>query len=204
MTSDTPILEGFSVIEGIDASGTTTQLQRIDELCRRWKRSCWTTSEPTPGPVGQLIRSVLAGRVQVAPLSLALLFAADRNEHVNGPEGIREHLSRGELVVSDRYLFSSLAYQSLGSDFHTVLQLNTEFPLPQKLFYIDVPVDVAARRLAARHHRDLFDERVVQQRVAEHYERVLTYYADSPMEIHRIDGTQEAEAVTDAIWNRLL
>ncbi len=203
MAPGSPILQGFSVIEGIDASGTTTQLQRLGELCRSFGRPCWTTSEPTPGPVGQFIRSVLAGKERVAPLSLALLFAADRNEHVNGTDGIREHLSRGDLVISDRYLFSSLAYQTLDCDFHTVLGLNTGFPLPEKLFYVDVPVDVAARRLAGRHQRDLFDERAVQQRVAEHYERVMDHFGDAGMDIHRIDGTLDAAAVTEAIWNRL-
>jgi dTMP kinase len=204
MTPNTPILEGFFVIEGIDASGTTTQLQRIRRRCLHANHPCWTTSEPTPGPVGTLIRSVLAGDVRISPLSLALLFAADRNEHVNGPGGILEHLSRGELVVSDRYLFSSLAYQTLDCDFDTVLHLNGEFPLPEKLFYVDVPVDVAARRLAVRHQRDLFDEQRIQHRVAEHYERVLTHFADTGMDILRIDGTLEAAAVTAAIWNRLV
>ncbi len=85
------------------------------------------------------------------PTTLALLFAADRAEHLLAAgDGILNRLERGELVISDRYLFSSLAYQSLDCDFEYVRALNAEFPLPRDVVFVDTPVRESQRRLGGR------------------------------------------------------
>ncbi|HYY53573.1 MAG TPA: dTMP kinase, partial [Myxococcales bacterium] len=106
----------FIALEGLDGSGTTTQAERIASVLRAQGRRVLLTREPSDGPIGTLIRLALTGRLGLpqrsGPLTeeaLALLFAADRVDHLAAV--IEPALERGELVVCDRYVLSSLAYQ---------------------------------------------------------------------------------------------
>ena len=107
----------FIVLEGIDGAGTTTQCARLAARLRAGKAPVRTTREPSDGPVGATIRQILAGRVVGAGgrapgwATMALLFAADRADHIDAE--IEPFLSTGGTVISDRYDASSLAYQSV-------------------------------------------------------------------------------------------
>src|SRR6185369_8913434 len=104
----------FVVLEGIDGSGTTTQLGRLQAYLERRGRAVHPTREPSTGPVGRLLREILLGQHRLPGgepadgLAMALLFAADRRDHVR--REIEPALGAGRDVVSDRYLLSSLAY----------------------------------------------------------------------------------------------
>ncbi len=163
----------FIVLEGIDGSGTTTQSELLVSALRQDGIKASRTREPSDGPVGLLIRQVLTGKI-VLPRganesvemdsrsgwsTMALLFAADRMDHV-GRE-IEPALARGEWVISDRYVGSSLAYQSLTAPGEVVealgwiANLNRFAAKPDLTVVLDVPADAAeARRrfatLAAR------------------------------------------------------
>lgn len=195
------ILDNFLVIEGLDGAGTTTQAGLLARRCHDEGILNWLTSEPTTGAVGALIRRFLRGDEPVHPDTMALLFAADRSEHLNAPEvGIRARSGRGELVITDRYLFSSLAYQTVGCDPDFVAAANSRFPLPLILIYLDVPVEECVRRLAARSHREIYELLDFQEQVRERYEQLLPGYSDSGMEIARIDGTASADEIAEKIW----
>lgn len=130
-TWDSAPLQGFIVFEGLDGAGTTTQARRIVDWINATGTPAEFTWEPTDMPTGRLIRDVLSDAGPVEPWTLALLFAADRHEHVYRPNsGILARLSRGIRVVSDRYLFSSLAYQGAYAQATAVEALNSGFPLP--------------------------------------------------------------------------
>ena len=109
----------FVVLEGIDGSGTTTQVARLAERLRAMRVPVRATREPSEGPIGTLIRQILSGRLIVpggsAPgwTTMALLFAADRMDHIESD--IAPFVASGGVVVSDRYDASSLAYQSISS-----------------------------------------------------------------------------------------
>ena len=87
------ILKNFAVFEGIDGSGTTTQLEILEKYFRE-NPNClppfYKTNEPTDGSIGKLIRLSLRKEVLLCPGTIAFLFAADRNEHIYGPGGIKE------------------------------------------------------------------------------------------------------------------
>src|SRR5690242_1367991 len=107
----------FIVLEGIDGSGTTTQAARLAQTLQARGARVHATREPSTGPVGRLLRQALTGTlvaderpVQLDFCTLALLFAADRMDHVR--REIEPALARGEVVISDRYDLSSLIYQS--------------------------------------------------------------------------------------------
>lgn len=196
----------FLVLEGIDGSGTTTQARLLAEaLERRGTRTC-LTAEPSSGPAGKLIRRALerklendAGEPHALPWSaMALLFAADRLDHVESV--IAKALARGETVISDRYVLSSLAYQSATSpegpaSLPWIREINARALRPTLTLVIDVDPDVAETRRAARGGpAELFEVKELQKRLAALYARAeellpgerIAHIADgSPDDVHR-------------------
>lgn len=197
------ILDRFVVLEGLDGAGTTTQLQRLQAVFRRRGEPCHATREPTGGPIGKLIRSVLAGERELAPCSLALLFAADRSEHLYAPGGIVAALQAGSYVACDRYLFSSLVYQSLGCSADYVAALNARFPLPRRLIFIDTPPEQCQQRIAARRGRELFEEQPLQTRLRRRYLAVLRQFAGYGVTVRSVDGSGSPAEVGARIWRHL-
>ncbi len=191
------ILPGFIVFEGLDGAGTTTQARELVRFLTDTGTRAEFTCEPTDYLTGTTIRRLLVGPEFVQPWTLALLFAADRHEHLERPEtGIRARCREGVTVVSDRYLFSSIAYQGAFVESAAVERLNHGFPLPQHLIFIDTPQDEASRRLAGRGARDTLEQNEVQVRVAARYRTVVDAFAhQSEMLVHTIDGTQTREQV---------
>jgi dTMP kinase len=169
------ILDNFVVFEGCDGSGTTTQLSRLKDYfsAHGGLPPLWVTSEPTSGEIGLLTRRVLRGEVQCRPETLARLFAADRNEHLFGEDGIVAHCARGELVVSDRYVPSSLVYQGLECGDRLPLQLNHDFPLPALLLFFDLDSETAEARMAERKGREIFEYVEFQKKARQKYLSVL-------------------------------
>jgi dTMP kinase len=110
------ILSNFAVFEGGDGSGTTTQMSLLSRRFSAVSPVFFPTFEPTGGPVGKIIRAALGKEIALLPETLARLFAADRGEHLYAPEGILERAARGELVISDRYVLSSLVIRVLSAE----------------------------------------------------------------------------------------
>jgi len=198
------ITRNFFVIEGLDGAGTTTQKDKIAIRAGKEGFAIFTTGEPTESPAGRLIRAILSKEASMLPESLALLFAADRCEHIHGSGGVLEAIAAGKTVVSDRYLFSSLAYQSLSVDFKTVARINSRFPLPEAVFFIDTPPEVCETRRLGRAQTELFDELAVQKRVRTAYLKAFDLFKKTSMEIISVDGTLAPEKIHDVIWKRLL
>ncbi len=195
------VLDRFIVLEGLDGAGTTTQLKLTAERLAAYGRPHFCTSEPTDHPLGLLIRDVLTKRRSLHPTALALLFAADRAEHLLAPgDGILEHLGRGELVLSDRYLFSSLAYQTLDCDFDYVRSLNAGFPLPRDVVFLDTPVPESQRRLGGRDGPELFDGADLQDRILDNYRRSFDLYRDSGLRLHVLDGALPPADIFEKLW----
>ncbi|MBN2874768.1 MAG: dTMP kinase [Spirochaetales bacterium] len=200
MSNSRDVIRGFIVFEGIDGSGTTTQLERLvtrlDARGVPHSASC----EPTDGPIGQLIRQALSGVFPASPQTVARLFAADRGEHLYSPGGLVEQATAGRLVVTDRYLFSSLAYQGLTCGPELPASLNAPFPLPEMVLYFHLPPATAARRMAERKSLDIYENTDFQERVATAYEAVMTSFEGSGSSIIRIDAAANALDVEKAVW----
>ena len=202
MAENPEVLKNFIVLEGLDGSGTTTQLHLLGEALEKTGISVFKTCEPSPMPSGQLIRRVLEKEISVEPETLAMLFSADRHEHLyNKEDGIIKHLKAGELVISDRYLFSSLAYQSLDCGFDFVRSLNS-YPLPEYLVYIDTTPETCRQRMSNRELKELFDGEDIQMGIVENYERGLAAYPESGMKLLRMDGhNSPPEICTEILKN---
>jgi dTMP kinase len=184
------------VLEGIDGAGTTTQTERL--AARYGAEVVAATREPSELPIGKLIRQLLRHELEpVDATAMALLFAADRMDHVR--RLIEPLLQAGRHVVSDRYLLSSLAYQSLTVDVEFVEAVNQRARTPDLTVFIDVPVEVAeARRLARGGQLELFDHRDTQLKVAAAYRRQAERRrADRSLVV--VDGSLDAERVFAAV-----
>jgi dTMP kinase len=160
-------------LEGIDGSGTTTQLARVATALRAQGRRVYETREPSDGPVGRVLREALRGAGPRDHRAVALLFAADRLDHLH--REIEPALARGEVVLCDRYLGSSLVYQSAFCEPDWVRALNRFARLPDITIVLDVPVEEATRRRAARGGRpELFDDPALQAELAQAYRNLAS------------------------------
>jgi dTMP kinase len=198
-----PIFENLVVFEGLDGSGTTTQMQLLAEKCDKDLRPCRATFEPTDKPIGRLVRAVLQKQIVTTPLALAMLYAADREDHLYNPiYGMASELEEGKLVICDRYIYSSLAYQGVECPIEKVKELN-QFPAPQYLFFIDTPVEECIRRIESRGGgSELFDRHEFLEQVKTNYERLFSSLPQE-VEFFRIDGMQSKEAIALEISNAL-
>ena len=196
------ILKNFIVFEGIDGSGTTTQIKKLAE--RFPKGKVFATAEPTSGKTGAFLRRMLKGDFQLDARTAAYLFAADRCEHVYGDAGIEKAVHSGKLAVSDRYLFSSLAYQSVFCGAELPSLLNSPFPLPEFLFYFQIDAEIALSRVASRGgHIEIYEKRDLQKKIAARFDEVIAEYErrKDGMRIITVDAANTPENIADFIWN---
>ncbi|MBK5201041.1 MAG: dTMP kinase [Spirochaetaceae bacterium] len=190
-------LNNFIVLEGLDGAGTTTQLKKLKGELDKIGYNSYITNEPTSQPIGKLVRSVLSGDFKTTPLALAILYSADREDHLNNEEyGIIKQIHDNKLVISDRYFYSSLAYQGVNCNFEKVVELNKDFPHPQILIYIKTPVEVCLSRIDSRgEKKEIFEKRGFLSQVNNNYNKVLE---NLPKEVNliTIDGTLSIEEIT--------
>lgn len=164
----------FICVEGLDASGTTTHAHILVENLRRRGFEAVYTTEPSRGEIGRFIRNrVLQRGKRVPSVVEALLFAVDRVDHVE--RMIKPAMGRGEIVVSDRYVYSSLAYQgAAGLDLDWIEEINREAPIPDLAVYIDVPPEVVVERMERiRRRKSVMEDLETQRRVRDIYLRLV-------------------------------
>jgi len=188
------------VLEGIDGSETTTQLDRLARHLERRGRRVHVTREPSAGPVGRLLREILMGQHRLPNgtpadgLTAALLFAADRRDHLR--REIEPALAAGKDVVSDRYLLSSLVYQADEADAAWVASLARDIRPADLTLLLDLPVTIAAeRRRAAGRPEERYDHDAVQERVAARYRDLLAQDPNGRL----IDASASIDTVTELI-----
>lgn len=208
------ILQNFIVFEGIDGAGTSTQIEMLKN--RPEAKDFLFTAEPTSAPTGKFLRQMLKGDFPLQNESAAYLFAADRNEHINGKlltqgntlvTGIKEACQSGRKVVSDRYLFSSLAYQSINCPPEVPRLLNSLFPLPQLLFYFEISPKDSLSRLGDRNFREIYEKEDFLNRTVQEYHNVLSEYSEKVknqgMKIVLIDAKKTKEEISANIWQEI-
>jgi dTMP kinase len=140
-------------VEGVEGAGKSTQVETLRAYLGARGVSVLATAEPDGTPLGASLRRVLGEVDRVTPLTEALLFAASRAEHVQ--RVIRPALAAGQVVLCDRYVDSTVAYQGYGRgiSLETIAQLNrvaTEGCLPDLTLVLDLDVAEGLRRVRAR------------------------------------------------------
>ncbi|GHU64912.1 thymidylate kinase [Spirochaetia bacterium] len=200
------VLKNFAVFEGGDGSGTTTQLKLLRErftLSGKGFPSFYDTFEPTGGPIGRIIRSALQHETVLEPETIAYLFAADRSEHLYEKDGIAERCARGELVVSDRYVPSSLVYQGITCGEELPAYLNRDFPCPELILFFDLDPETAQKRMESRASKDIFEHLEFQIHVRSLYKALLPRFRDQGVRIETIDASKNPDEVAADVWMAL-
>ena len=181
----------FICIEGLDGCGKTTQAKM---LVRRLKRDYDViyTAEPSKGKIGRFIKKhyLHSGR-RASSVVEALLFAADRYEHVQNE--VLPALQKGKIVVSDRYVYSSLAYQgAAGLDLEWIEKMNEHAVRPDLAIFIDVEPETVIQRLKPK--KSVMENLETQRKVLEVYARFV-----ERGELVRIDGNRSKREVAENI-----
>ncbi len=197
----------FIVFEGIDGSGKTTQINLLKKHIEENNFICHDTKEPTDGLVGSLLRQCLAGKAQTDEMTLAALFAADRLDHIlNDKDGLLKKLEEGISVISDRYILSTYAYQSVRVPLKWVMDLNSMAVgklRPDCHIFIDIDPDIALERIAkGRKSNELFENKKRLTEVRNRYFDLFKQFKDTE-NIIIINGTQNIEKIADDIWKNV-
>lgn len=195
----------FIVIEGIDGSGKSTQVKRLCTGFTTAGQKAVTTFEPTDGPIGSLIRQMLSGRLPADQRTIASLFAADRTDHLVNPEtGIRKMVDAGQVVICDRYYFSSYAYHAQYIDMDWIIQansLNADILRPHVTLFIDVDPERCFERIKARGSSlEIYEKIDIMKAVRANYFKAFEMLKDEEKVII-IDGNDTVDAVASRVWD---
>ena len=177
----------FIVIEGLDGSGKSTQAKMLAAALRK-EYNVVCTVEPSRGAIGRFIRNrILFERVRPSASVEALLFAADRIDHVQ--REVAPALAEGRVVISDRFLYSSLAYQgSAGLSLDWIQTINVHSLKPDLALFIDVSPEVVLGRL--RRKKSVMETLEIQQKVRSIYLRYV-----EKGELAKIEGGNSKKTV---------
>ena len=209
----------FIVFEGIDGSGTTTQVQILTDFLRGKNVPILQTAEPTNGVIGKFIRKALSGESKISPRALQILFFADREEHLQTK--ILPALQKGQVVISDRYLLSTLAYASLikmnlspdkgelrgialnqqnSSLFEDIAK---HFLKPDITIFIDIPEKTALERIEKRgEQKEIFEKKELLEKISDSYRKNMQKIPEERKLI--IDGIKPIHEISEKIQSIVL
>ena len=182
------------VFEGLDGSGITTQATLLRNYFVNKGKDALLTKEPTEGLIGGVIKAALRNEWKTNPLTLQMLFAADRAHHLNSE--IEPAMKKNKIVICDRYILSSLVFGSLNTNMDILKQLNAHFMKPHVTIVIDTNPKMCLERMKkARHHVELFEE---EQKLVQIRHNLLTLKNFFP-DTHFIDGNRRPEEVFEDV-----
>ena len=186
----------FICIEGLDGCGKTTQAKILVRKLRRSYNAVYT-AEPSNGKIGNFIRKrYLYGETRLSSATEALLFAADRLEHIENE--VLPALQQGQVVVSDRYIYSSLAYQgAAGLSLDWIEKINKQAPRVDFAAFIDLDPQAVMQRLKPT--RSVMENLETQQKVREVYLKFV-----ERGELFRIDGDNPQSEVSARLFAAVL
>ena len=197
----------FIALEGIDGSGKSTQAKLLADNFMKAGHKVHLTCEPTDGPIGKLIRDIFSHKMEADHRVIAGLFVADRLDHLlNKTNGILKKLEEGYTVVTDRYYFSSYAYQGTHMPLEWVIEANklsADLLRPDANVFIDIAPEISMERLSkGRQSVQLYE-------TLENLSDVRTKFFESfellkeKESIISIDGNRPSEIIANDIWKQI-
>ncbi len=192
----------FIVFEGIDGAGKSTQIEKLRQKLVAEGRKVFITAEPTASVTGGILRDALAGNYKRSASELAAMFLSDRVYHnVNENTGILQALEKGFDVISDRYYYSSFAYQGLDSDIDWVIDMNLNCPdirKPDLCIFLDLDAQKSKSRIDTnRATIEIFEKEDVLNKIRNKFFDVFDRLPDENIAI--IDASGSIEEVAEKI-----
>jgi dTMP kinase len=198
----------FIALEGIDGSGKSTQLDLLAGHFISRGHKVYKTFEPTDSPIGKLIRDIFNHRMEADHRTIGGLFIADRLHHLlNTENGILKMLKEGYTVITDRYYFSSYAYQGAHMSLDWVIQANSlssELLKPDLNIYIDITPEVSLQRIKkGRSSVELFETLENLKLVRSAYYKTFELLKQSE-NIYITEGDRSPELIANDIWTEIV
>jgi dTMP kinase len=197
-------MKKFIVIEGMDGAGTTTQSKLLSKRLNDEKIENIMTREPYEGYIYDLIKNILSGKgeYQKYRQSLTWLYMADRDYHLR--DCIKPALFDNKIVISDRYLPSTLAYQSENQTLSICqlynLHTTSSFLKPDLTIYIRTSVDECLKRLKDRESQDIFENYDYSKLLIKRYDASFQFLKDEGWNIMMVDGNKKQEDIAEIIY----
>jgi dTMP kinase len=193
----------FIAFEGGDGAGKSTQVDLLARALRERSRTVTVTRQPGGTELGRAIRDLVLHGEHVSARAEALLFAADKAHHVD--QLVRPALDRGEVVLTDRYTDSSVAYQGAGrelgaAEVHDLQMWAVAELVPDLTVVVDVPAEEGRRRRGGTHDRLESEADAFHEAIRQHF---LAMAAGHPERYLVVDGTQPPEGLHDLVMRRL-
>jgi dTMP kinase len=197
----------FIAFEGIDGSGKSTQVKLLTEKLETAGIKVYTTCEPTDSPIGKIIRDIFSHKIEADHRTIAGLFVADRLDHLlNKTNGILKKLEEGYTVITDRYYFSSYAYQSTHMDLDWVIKANSlsaNLLRPDLNIYIDISPELSIERLKkGRSTIELYETLENLQNVRNKYFEVMDLLKNEE-KVLITNGNSSPEIISNEIWGKI-
>jgi dTMP kinase len=183
----------FIVIEGLDGSGKSTQIRRLAKFLRNKGISVLETFEPTQKEIGQEIRSVLRGKKHMDAKALQMLFVKDRDQHLR--DEVEPAIVEGNVVLCDRYFFSTIAFGSLEVDIDFLKDINSSFRIPDLTIFIDVIPEECIKRIEKRGTaKEHFEKQEKMEKIRSTYLSLSDY-----PNFHVVDGMRSKEDIFEDV-----
>ncbi len=192
----------FIVFEGIDGAGKSTQIELLRKKLMAEGRKVYITAEPTMSVTGGILRDALSGNYERTASELAAMFLSDRVYHnVNPKTGINQALEKGFDVISDRYYYSSFAYQGLDSDIDWVMDMNLNCPdirRPDLCIFLDLDAEKSKSRIDSnRATVEIFEKSAILDKIRNKFFDVFARLENENIEI--IDASGDVAEVSRKI-----
>lgn len=200
----------FIVFEGIDGAGKTTQISLLAKALGERGITSNVSAEPTTMASGKLLRRALSGEIPATAMEMAEMFARDRvNHNTDSEQGINRLLSDGVTVISDRYYYSSLAYQGAELGFDTVANLNLENPdirTPDLCVFLDLTPEKSLERIGARADvpHEIYENYEYLDKTRKMFFDVFEKLEQKGEKIVLIDASGDVEQIAAAVLDAVL
>lgn len=197
----------FIVFEGIDGSGKSTQIELLKKRLEEKGIPVYLTREPTDGPYGSMLHTIMTGRLEACPETIAAMYVADRMDHIkNSYNGMQKKMEEGFTVISDRYYFSSYAYQGAHMSMDYVITANSvcaEALRPDIHLFLDLEPEVSFARISKnRTDFEIYEKLDNLKCTRDKYFEAFEKLKDSE-KVAVISADRSVEELSEAIWEQV-